>query len=340
MFVEPNNPEAMLWTGPRAGAAGFQDFFGLQNVYDRKGALAELVDSIARDQHRVIFLDHNENSFLGPELLSSLKRAKPLSELMHQLRLKKQPEELNLLRKSAQIAAEALTDSLRFSVTPIAKGEGCVAAHMEYRAKILGADRLAYVPVVARGDHALILHYVHNNQHFQDRSQLLLMDAGAQYFGYCSDITRTWPLSRRFTLPQRKLYEAVLNVQKGCLAALKVADKITLDELNDVSIYLTAAELDRLGFKNVQRHVNRLFPHSIGHHLGLDLHDCPTHKGTVPLEKGNVITVEPGIYVPYDSAYPAEYQGLGIRIEDDVIIGENGDIEVITSSVPSDPDAV
>lgn len=212
-----------------------------------------------------------------------------------------------------------------------ATSENELAARMEYECRTRGAERLAYVPVVAGSDRGLVLHYTHNNQ-LLDRRGLVLMDAGASYCGYASDITRTWPLNGRFSAPQRKLYEAVLNVQLGCLHALQTVPAISMAQLNDVSVYLTCIELDRLGFRNAERHVHRLYPHSIGHHLGLDLHDCPTHDSNQPLQPGNVITVEPGLYVPPGVAdFPTEFHGLAVRIEDDVVIEADNRIVLLTS---------
>lgn len=161
------------------------------------------------------------------------------------------------------------------------------------------------------------------------------MDAGALYFGYCSDITRTFPLSGRFSPVQKALYEAVLRVQRGCLEALRLhPGRLSFGALNDLATHFSAIELDRLHFKRIEHNIGRWFPHSIGHHLGLDLHDCPLqarfdHK----LEPGNVITVEPGLYVPDDDLdAPKEFRGLAIRIEDDVVVTEDG-LDLLTDVV-------
>ena len=204
---------------------------------------------------------------------------------------------------------------------------------MEFKSRSLGADRLAYVPVVAGSSRGLVLHYTHNNQKLN--GDWMLMDAGALYFGYCSDITRSWPMSGKFTVPQARLYEAVLNVQERCQIALQTIPKFSFSQFNDIAVYLIALELDALGFKDVERNVHTWFPHSIGHHLGLDLHDCPKHNPGDPLVAGNVITIEPGIYVPIDDKNaPEEYRGIAIRIEDDFIIEGEGRITNMTKAVP------
>ena len=216
-----------------------------------------------------------------------------------------------------------------------AVSEAELASFMEFQVKSLGGDRLAYVPVVAGSKRGLVLHYTHNNQKISS-NDWMLMDAGAQYFGYCSDITRSWPLSGRFTDPQAQLYEAVLNVQKGCQIAIESIKTLSFAQLNQVACYLTAIELDKLGFKNSEGNLNKWFPHSIGHHLGLDLHDCPNHNSDDPLLYGNVITIEPGIYIPEnDKNAPEKFRGLAIRIEDDFIIGnDDGKLTNMTINVP------
>lgn len=215
-----------------------------------------------------------------------------------------------------------------------ARNESELAGFMDFKVKSLGGERLAYIPVVAGSNRGLVLHYTHNNQSITNRDWML-MDAGAQYFGYCSDITRSWPLSGRFTDAQARLYEAVLKVQLGCQAAIETIPSLSFAQFNEIAVYLTAVELDKLGFKDVERNVNKWFPHSIGHHLGLDLHDCPKHNPNYSFVDGNVITIEPGVYVPLDDVNaPEEYRGLAIRIEDDFIIGQGGKLTNMTASVP------
>lgn len=213
-----------------------------------------------------------------------------------------------------------------------AKNEAEIAAYMEFQVRSQGGDRLAYVPVVAGENRGLVLHYTHNNQ---IPWNWMLMDAGALYFGYCSDITRSWPLSGRFNDVQAQLYEAVLNVQKGCQFAIETIPKLSFNQLNEVACYLTSVELDKLGFKDVEINVSKWFPHSIGHHLGLDLHDCPNHNPSHPFVPGNVITIEPGVYIPTnDSNAPEQFRGLAIRIEDDFIIGDGNKLTNMTEGVP------
>lgn len=222
-----------------------------------------------------------------------------------------------------------------------ATSEAELAAYFEFKCRSKGAERLAYVPVVAGGNRGLVLHYTHNNQ-FLPKNDMVLMDAGCLHFGYCSDITRTWPLSGRFSVPQRALYEAVLRVQQKCLEALKkFPNRLTFSQLNDLAMHFTATELDRLHFRRIEHNISKWFPHSIGHHLGLDLHDCPLrNRFDARLTAGNVITVEPGLYIANDDHdAPEEYRGLAVRIEDDVVLQADA-IKIMTESVPKHPDEI
>ena len=171
---------------------------------------------------------------------------------------------------------------------------------------------------------------------------LMFMDAGCKYAGYCADISRAWPLSGRFNPSQRKLYEAVLRVQQSCIAACQAWNQIggvNLISLQYFSNQLMAEELKKLGFKNPDKVLDRLYPHSIGHFLGLDLHDCKNVSSDAPFKPGMVITIEPGLYIPHDPTYPSEFHGIGVRIEDDVVILESG-CEVLTADVPKEPEAI
>jgi intermediate cleaving peptidase 55 len=133
------------------------------------------------------------------------------------------------------------------------------------------------------------------------------------------------------------LYTAVYNVQKGVLEMAKTGKDYSLLDLHMAAYHLTIAELARLGFKHPEKCVDHLFPHSIGHHLGMDLHDCPSVPFEAKLRPGMVFTVEPGLYVPDSLEYPERLRGVGVRIEDDVVVGVDGGAEVLTEAAPKDP---
>lgn len=202
-----------------------------------------------------------------------------------------------------------------------------------------GADQgLAYVPVVAGSDRATILHYTHNDRCL-DENNLILVDAGAKAFGYCSDISRTWPHKSKFSHEQKQLYEAVLRVQQTCIERVQRHQKnpVSFLDLNILASELIFKEIVNLGFPATRETVETVFPHSIGHHLGLDLHDCATIEINRPLTKDMCITIEPGIYVPCSPSFPECFHGMGIRIEDDLLLTHDG-VSVLTSSVPKSID--
>ncbi|KAJ3200914.1 hypothetical protein HDU83_007201 [Entophlyctis luteolus] len=162
------------------------------------------------------------------------------------------------------------------------------------------------------------------------------MDAGGEYNNYASDITRTWPVSGKFTEPQRELYAAVLKAQKACIEKCTEQFKVSLDELQDLAFRILQDECISLFGRHVgYDEMNKLYPHHVGHWMGMDVHDVQTVPRTIKLKAGMVITVEPGIYVPDSELYPEKYRGIGIRIEDDVVIGENFPI-VLSAEAPKE----
>lgn len=165
------------------------------------------------------------------------------------------------------------------------------------------------------------------------------MDAGAKLHGYCSDITRTFPISGCFTQPQRELYEAVLRVQKGCIKALQqwpgLPRSPTLIDLHQLAVYSFVQELGILGFAHPENIIEQIFPHSLGHYLGMDLHDCQSIHYDEPLRPGMIITIEPGLYIPPLDDYPTRYHGIGIRIEDDILLTSDG-CQVLTENAPKE----
>ena len=248
--------------------------------------------------------------------------------------------------------------------------EHLLYAKFDYESRIRGAEHLSYIPVVAGGPRATVLHYIRNDQ-IVNHDRLVLMDAGCQYRDYSSDITRTWPVGGKFKGAQRELYEACLNVQLHCLDHCKTGT--TLTELYGVMVKKLAQELVQLGILKqselstdngnmsieLRQKVAKYCPHDVGHYLGLDVHDCGQVSKAWPLEPGAIITIEPGKYLllfqlnqfdyfisklgiyikPDDESVPARFRGIGIRIEDDVLITDNGH-DVLTKKCPKKIDEI
>ncbi|KAI6046534.1 peptidase M24 [Pisolithus marmoratus] len=265
----------------------------------------------------------------------SVPRRQPLAPLITKLRSIKSEHEQQVMRAAADISGHAFAKTMRF--TQPGFSESAVAAHFEYLCSLSGSQRLAYVPVVASGPNALIIHYTSNNQVVQD-GELILMDAGCEYNGYASDITRTYPASGSFTSAQRDLYTAVLTAQKALTGLCTEAASISLHELHRRSCDLLRIELNQLGFRLHTGDLERiLYPHFLSHPIGIDLHESANFDRGELLKAGMVITVEPGIYVPPVPQFPKSFHDMGIRIEDEVLVGKEHPI-ILSVAAPKEVD--
>lgn len=210
-----------------------------------------------------------------------------------------------------------------------------------------GASFLAYPPVVAAGSNATIIHYVQNTQ-LARAGEMILMDAGCEYGGYSSDITRTWPVDGNFTDAQRVLYEVIYLLQKDLIATMLKDGGQTLDALFDTMCLRLGQLLQEAGLLkrtltgiDLSRAAFKFCPHHVSHYLGMDVHDTPLMSRQRLLLPGMVCTVEPGMYIATDCKdVPAEFRGIGIRIEDDVLITSDRKVEVLTDECVKDPSAL
>ncbi|KDQ65103.1 hypothetical protein JAAARDRAFT_202334 [Jaapia argillacea MUCL 33604] len=269
-------------------------------------------------------------------------RTRDLGPEVGKLRNVKSIWEVGVMKRAAEISGRAHAKTMRFAAPNMP--ESSLAAHFEYMCALEGSQRPAYVPVVASGANALIIHYTSNN-HLVREGEMLLVDAGCEYNGYASDITRTYPLSK-FTQAQADLYSAILSVQKSLVASCSQKEGLSLNELHRRSVEGLRGELGRLGFnlggKN-SRGGNAgygdlervLYPHHLSHPIGIDLHESTHFDRNAPLKAGNVITIEPGIYVPPSPIFPKHFHNMGIRIEDEVLVGEDSPT-VLTASAPKE----
>lgn len=252
--------------------------------------------------------------------LKALEPARPLrladealSKAIARLRMTKSPAELDLIRRAIDAAIAAHRASWK-SVAP-GSYEYQVAAAMTAVAASFGCERNAYPPIIGSGPNALVLHYAANKRRM-DAGELVLLDFGPECGLYASDITRTVPVNGKFTPRQKEIYEAVLEAQRAVIAAAKPG--ITVKALKQVA---------RDSFD--ARDLSRYFPHGVSHHIGLEVHDAADDD--LPLAPGAVVTVEPGLYIPEEK--------LGIRVEDMILITENG-AEILTSALPSGVEAI
>jgi intermediate cleaving peptidase 55 len=255
-------------------------------------------------------------------------KVKPLKPLMHDLRIIKSAAEIANMRLAGKYSGRAFTNAMRLQWTK----EKDLGAFLDYDFKIGGCDTTAYVPVIAGGQNALSIHYVRNDDVLRD-GEIVLVDAGGEYGGYIADITRSWPINGKFSAPQRDLYEAILRVQRSTISLCRESANMTLDKLHQITEHGLKEALKQLGFDMSGDALDVLFPHHVGHYIGLDVHDCPGYPRSVPLKAGHCVTVEPGIYVPDDNRWPEHFRGLGIRIEDSVCVQDDSPLVLTTEAV-------
>ncbi len=248
------------------------------------------------------------------------------------LRGVKTPEELVLLKKSIQISAWAHAEAMR-AVTP-QMSERELEGIMLYVHKKNGAEDEGYPPIIGAGANGCILHYEENNATKLD-NQLVLMDVGAEYHGYSADVTRTFPANGKFTDEQKAIYQIVYDAQEEVFKLCK--DGLPYPGLEKKTREVMAARMIQLGIIKTAAELGTYYPHGVSHHLGLDVHDRGQYGGN--LQSGMVITVEPGIYIPAGSPCDKKWWNIGVRIEDDVLIGKDG-CTVLSADAPRKWDEV
>jgi Xaa-Pro aminopeptidase len=337
MFMRPKDKNAELWDGVRTGPDNAIELFGLDQAFPVNN-FQSYVERFKNHPGSIVWYDEKSSDqksllqFLG----SSNSRFESPTKFIHTLRWLKSEAEIELMRKTCDIASNAINLTMKKSKPGI--GEHQIFAEVDYQCRMNGATMLAYPPVVASGKNSTTIHYINNTQIVND-NDMVLLDAGCEYGGYSSDITRTWPVNGQFTEPQRVLYEIVLHLQQDLMKTLLNVGGSTLDELFDTMClrlgkYLQEIHLiprDKSGYE-LARAAYKFCPHHVSHYLGMDVHDTALVSRSNKLIPGNVFTVEPGIYIANERTdVPEEFRGLGLRIEDDVMVTPDMKIEVLTS---------
>ena len=336
------------WDGCRLSVDAALSIFGADRAFpmsEMPRRLAAIVDSaptvaINSEPRSATFTRSPEEIDMTSILASvqSQGRLESLRPSLHQLRWIKSPAELNLMRRSAAVAADAMRACMRSSRPGVQ--EHFLASLFEWRCKSQGAQRLAYPSVVAGGVDAVTIHYSRNDKRLT-AEDLLLFDGGCEMFGYCSDITRTWPIGGKFNGAQLAVYDSVLMAHRRLLSACRPG--ATLRQLHHLSLRLLAESLKSLELFPSSMSIEAImadpryrtfYPHSVGHLLGLDVHDAPTNSHDKPLQPGVALTIEPGLYIPDDDSF-GSLRGIGVRIEDDVAITD-AEPEILSAKVPSD----
>jgi Xaa-Pro aminopeptidase len=351
LFCPPRDPQMEIWTGYRAGPEGCVRNFGADQAF----ALEELEQQMPRlldGVHRLYYalgsdeaLDTRVRGWLNQVRAQSRQGAQApeelvlLDNLLHEQRLFKSAAELDVMRRAAEISAEAHCRAMRLSRPGLYEYQ--LEAEITGYCMQQGARFQAYSPIVGGGANGCILHYIDNSAELKD-GDLVLIDAGCELDNYASDITRTFPVNGRFSPQQRALYQLVLDTQLACIEAMQPG--VPWNRIHDLSVELLTEGLIELGLLQGERDAlieagayRRFYMHRIGHWLGMDVHDVGQYKlggEWRPLEPGMVMTIEPGLYVaPDDDSVAPEWRGIGIRIEDDVLVTEQGP-DVLTAAVP------
>jgi len=339
-----------VWTGALMSEAAAREFFGAHEAVPLSQIPFHLDKCVSQASKLYINLGTQTKSLLDTNqwrlAFSVVKGAtdkgipiSPLRPIVHGLRWKKSDSEVSLLRTSAKIASKAMIECISASSQQNVS-EHEIAALFEWTCKAQGAKQMAYPPVVASGADACTIHYSRNDKMIRN-GVMLLLDGGCEYHGYCSDITRTWPTDGKLQGAKRQLYDVVFQAHQALVSSCVPGN--TLRHLHKQSIDILTEGLDSLGLLKLRgsfgsTNYRTFYPHSVGHWLGLDTHDSSTVSHDLPLEPGVALTIEPGLYIP-DSEEFGPFRGIGIRLEDDIIVTENG-TEILSEDVPIDPDDV
>jgi Xaa-Pro aminopeptidase len=363
LFVRPRDPERAIWDGYRAGVEGAISDYSADEAFpidefDEK--LAEILDgpsvlyyafghSAAEMDQKIIrqltlMRETNRKPLEPPQTIID-----PTS-ILHEMRVFKSEAEVEIMQRAADIAAEAHVEAMK-TVRP-GMNEYEVEALIEAVFRKHGSAGPSYTSIIGSGANATTLHYISNQDTLRD-GDLLLVDAGAEYKGYASDITRTFPINGKFSKAQREIYDLVLKTQMSCVDM--VHPGVRLEDLKTHSIEMLTEGMAKLGLLEgdpakliEEKKYMQFYMHNLGHFLGIDVHDAGRYYfngESRPAEPGMVMTIEPGLYISPDTSnipegfnqdIPKQYLGIGVRIEDDVLVTEKG-ARVLTHKVPKDP---
>ena len=342
LFVQEKVPEMELWTGERLGVDAAKVSFDFDAVYGIK-EFEKQITELFKEQGLIYFelIDDNKVYTQLKEVANAMLHTRgvnlsprtfsDITKLTQQMRLIKSSEEIALIKQALVITEKAHHQAMKVCQPEMLEYQ--LQAEYEYIFKKEGAYSDAYTTIIAGGNNANTLHYIKNGEPLKE-GDLVLVDAGCEYGYYASDITRTYPVSGTFTTAQKELYNMVLDVQLKIIAAIKPnGSKKALQALSERLLTEGMVSLSILN-----GHVKALmddkkhkvyYPHGIGHWMGLDVHDpCPysdDNGDELLFAEGMLLTIEPGIYLPEDDmSVPEKYRGMGIRIEDDILVTKEG----------------
>ncbi|HEX4336719.1 MAG TPA: aminopeptidase P N-terminal domain-containing protein [Polyangiaceae bacterium] len=351
LFVRPRDPERETWDGARVGVDGAVSELGAKVAFPVSELAAKLPDWLENAERLFYRIGRDRDE--DEQVLRAIDRTRPRARrgatfptqiidpatLVHEMRRKKTPAEIELMARAIDITGEAHVAAMAVARPGMYEYE--VEAVLRNIFRKHGSERPAYAPIVGSGPNATVLHY-HKNNRLMEEGDLLLIDAGTEFGYYAADVTRTFPVGGKFTEPQREIYDLVLAAQDASIDATRPG--ATIEEIHAASVKVLAEGMVTLGLIEgpveeaiKDERYKRYYMHKTSHYLGMDVHDVGRYfeRGKPrPLEPGVVITVEPGLYVSAtDDQAPARYRGIGVRIEDDVLVTAEGR-RVLSDAIP------
>jgi Xaa-Pro aminopeptidase len=357
LFLRPRDKDREQWDGPRLGVEGAVEQLGVDAAYPIAELRKRLPEYLSGAEELVYELGKSRE--LDQTVLAAItqvrargRSVKPWPQriahpeaVWHELRFVKGEEEVERMRRACAISAEAHVAAMRAAAP--GRNECEIDATLRAVFRRNGAARDAYPPIVGSGPNATVLHYRENRRVMQD-GDLLLVDAGCEYDYYAADITRTFPVNGSFSKPQRAAYEAVLAAQLAAIEKAKAGS--TIEAVHQVAVRTLVEGMVAMGLlrgsvdESLEKETyKRFYMHRTSHWLGMDVHDVGAYflgGEARPFVPGAVLTIEPGLYVsPDDAEAPAEYRGIGIRIEDDILITADGN-ENLTAAAPKTVDEI
>ena len=356
LFCADKDEDAEIWHGRRFGPNGAKKHFALDNAYSLDELDEQLLELLDGHDNLYFAQGHNADADeLVFALLQALREAPKQSmqapsnmvdvrPLLDEMRLFKSAGEIAIMRQAADISGKAHIRAMQSAKAGL--NEYHLEAHIHHEFAMHGAKHPAYGTIVGGGENACILHYTDNNQALND-GDLVLIDAGCELQGYAADITRTFPVSGQFSPAQKQLYQLVLDAQLAAFEQVKPGS--TFKQVGDAAIEVLCQGLIKLGllagslkFNLDNKTYRQFFMHGIGHWLGLDVHDVGHYKiagQDRPLQAGMVLTIEPGLYITPDADVDEQWLGIGIRIEDNLLVTADG-YENLTQQTPKTISAI
>lgn len=335
LFVQKRNPRAEQWTGKRLGVEGAREKLGFTSVYNAdefksfnfdftpftKIIYDKFPGDVANSSDKADLFDliqQFKEKAKYPLIMSQQNRfdSRLYTQLTAELREIKTPQEMDLLRKAIEISCQGQNEVMK-TVRPDMSELEIQGLH-EYVHKRYGAEEVGYGSIIGAGENGCILHYMENTK-TKVGTSMLLMDVGAEYHGYTADVTRTVPVDGKFSAEERAIYQIVYDAQEAAFKTLK--DGAKWADANKAAADVIAEGLIKLGIIKNKSEYGKYYPHGLGHHIGMDVHDRGTYD---KLKKDMVITIEPGIYIPEGSDCDKKWWSIAVRIEDDLLITENG----------------